>query len=867
VQNRVMLFQDEAVAKGLDFEANLIDMELVIARCDLNLLGVVIDNVIQNAIKYTEKGKITVILSKDYQEPGDQECAVIEVIDTGIGIPKDEQGKIFTRHYRASNVGDIHGTGIGLDATAYIVSTMLGKIKIDSDLNRGTNLRIELPLAKESETTYRVDGGIASDDEESLAFLKRRLWKELFKGKFRDARLSWELMRFIDRQYFFECLPFKEGSLISVEGAYIAFADSIAKSYSGKVVEVGIGSETIVARRLAEKGRQVFATDVYKAKYLEDDSFKFILDNIKNPNRSIYEGASLIYALHPYDEMWKPMAEMALSVGASLAIMPLVWDEDYVELRDYPLRMSLFLKGGHYPGFILYEPFRSGSRERDGGGIGQKELDKRDKDVLSDISILIQSYVFQEGLLDFRALDAESRKQAEAQQKILEKVNGESWIKFAVAALKRMEKSVEGQIFVMTKVIPQFLLDRGPYQRAICRAFLATESGKEFNDQLTEILLANTRRSANRPHTIGVKFNYRFIWIVLSLFDAHWLNYIHIIRIVKAFCRESNDRMNILDMGCGVLSPLVCGALGGAQVNYTGLDIDPVLTAFNGRTARILRRRNNGFLTGLAGKMPLTDESVDVIIIGSAEADMREVKRVLKPSGIVVLTCHDLETVHFIYLAMLNKAGFEIIEEGFSSPMRHTFILADKSVNGKTQALSINVAEGYKGITLEAIIDQRKTEQNKFMFGWILSGLWLVVAPGMIFHDFNLFLIPIQLFCCLGISFVVSGLPLPNITSDRFKAISRNKEKLRQAEGRQSENTDGGCAYSIAWWQLLYYCPYGIPHETGHYLAYRILGEKASFVIFNESCFFLGKPGVWGDISGRTQLQRYKREWFITFMG
>ena len=51
-------------------------------------------------------------------------CVVLEVEDTGRDIPQDEQTKIFRRSYRASNVADIQGTGIGLDVTQTIVSSM-----------------------------------------------------------------------------------------------------------------------------------------------------------------------------------------------------------------------------------------------------------------------------------------------------------------------------------------------------------------------------------------------------------------------------------------------------------------------------------------------------------------------------------------------------------------------------------------------------------------------------------------------------------------------------------------------------------------------------------------------------------------------
>jgi len=112
----------------------------------------------------------------------------------------------------------------------------------------------------------------------------------------------------------------------------------------------------------------------------------------------------------------------------------------------------------------------------------------------------------------------------------------------------------------MTEVATLFLLDWGDYHNRVLQAFLATALGKEVNDALTMVLLGNTRRSANIEHTVAVKFNYRFLWIALSVFGARWLNHLHIRRMIEAFARNRQDASRCLIWVAG-LSRRWCAGL------------------------------------------------------------------------------------------------------------------------------------------------------------------------------------------------------------------------------------------------------------------------------------------------------------------
>jgi len=106
-------------------------------------LAQLLDNLVSNAIKFTpEGGRVTVGLAR---EDGH---ALLAVSDTGIGIPPDEQARLFERFFRTSGATKraIQGTGLGLAITKAIAEAHGGEISLESAENVGTTFRIVLPL-------------------------------------------------------------------------------------------------------------------------------------------------------------------------------------------------------------------------------------------------------------------------------------------------------------------------------------------------------------------------------------------------------------------------------------------------------------------------------------------------------------------------------------------------------------------------------------------------------------------------------------------------------------------------------------------------------------------------------------------------
>ncbi len=112
-------------------------------KADPRALNILFNNLVNNAIKYTpEGGKIYISTYKQ----GDM--GIVAVKDTGIGISKQEQDKIFNRFYRVKDdsTKDISGTGLGLAIAKGIVDDLGGDIGVISEKNKGSTFLVKLPL-------------------------------------------------------------------------------------------------------------------------------------------------------------------------------------------------------------------------------------------------------------------------------------------------------------------------------------------------------------------------------------------------------------------------------------------------------------------------------------------------------------------------------------------------------------------------------------------------------------------------------------------------------------------------------------------------------------------------------------------------
>jgi signal transduction histidine kinase len=116
-------------------------------------------NLIENSIKYTEEGgSIHIVLEKGYFPPVEGHSELVDrkegefvkivVSDTGIGIAKEDQEKIFNRFFRVDKARSREqgGSGLGLNICKWIVEAHQGEIKVESELGKGSSFIVKLPL-------------------------------------------------------------------------------------------------------------------------------------------------------------------------------------------------------------------------------------------------------------------------------------------------------------------------------------------------------------------------------------------------------------------------------------------------------------------------------------------------------------------------------------------------------------------------------------------------------------------------------------------------------------------------------------------------------------------------------------------------
>lgn len=134
----------EAEDKGIDFEyvCNIPDNEVCRVAISPANASLIVDNLLDNAISYTDKGIVRITLSKEDGQ------ACIRVEDSGIGIPDAEQERIFERFYRVDKARSREqgGTGLGLSLVKHAVDNAKGTVTLDSTLNQGSTFTVYLPL-------------------------------------------------------------------------------------------------------------------------------------------------------------------------------------------------------------------------------------------------------------------------------------------------------------------------------------------------------------------------------------------------------------------------------------------------------------------------------------------------------------------------------------------------------------------------------------------------------------------------------------------------------------------------------------------------------------------------------------------------
>jgi signal transduction histidine kinase len=142
ISRTVETYEQYLTRRGFSVETRLA-AQLPPVSFDADAVSQALVNLLDNAAKYS--GESRSIAVRSYAANG---CAVLEVEDHGIGIPREEQEKIFQRFYRVGNAVAKGGYGLGLYLVRHIMDAHKGKVELESEPQRGSRFRLIFPVAE-----------------------------------------------------------------------------------------------------------------------------------------------------------------------------------------------------------------------------------------------------------------------------------------------------------------------------------------------------------------------------------------------------------------------------------------------------------------------------------------------------------------------------------------------------------------------------------------------------------------------------------------------------------------------------------------------------------------------------------------------
>ncbi len=172
VVNSAELYRQAAANKDLYLKLDVKEDSLK-GNLDESLLSKIMDNLLNNAVKYTGKGGITVVIDKMIE--GKNVFAVINVKDTGIGIPEENRDIIF-KDFRQGSEGinrNFEGTGLGLTIAKHYIELMDGVISVESEHGKGTVFTVKLPAKSDNlDIEHKPENKMNKTDDSKTSEMK-----------------------------------------------------------------------------------------------------------------------------------------------------------------------------------------------------------------------------------------------------------------------------------------------------------------------------------------------------------------------------------------------------------------------------------------------------------------------------------------------------------------------------------------------------------------------------------------------------------------------------------------------------------------------------------------------------------------------
>jgi signal transduction histidine kinase len=228
-----LMFDDTASEKSIGFETDISECPET-GVTDGQRLRQIVFNVLSNAIKFTEKGKVG-IAATGYEHDG-QTWLKIKVTDTGIGIPEEEFETIFQPFHQVDSAKSrkFAGTGLGLSISRKFVEALNGRIDVESTLGEGSTFTIDLPLGQiinesavtsamrsaETENTAHMPHALPTRLQEASLlilqpdFMQKMIFEAYFSDETAQLKISESIEEFQDaltnEAYHFAVAPMSE---------------------------------------------------------------------------------------------------------------------------------------------------------------------------------------------------------------------------------------------------------------------------------------------------------------------------------------------------------------------------------------------------------------------------------------------------------------------------------------------------------------------------------------------------------------------------------------------------------------------------------------------------------------------------------